>query len=109
MPAKFDPAQAMADELDLSKRMRLVGFAFAGVEPEGRGGNAAVLWAGAPAAWVIVAGEVRIRCPLCGETSSSADWRAQGMVCPWCSFHFPLTAGQYLAKRLKEIGLDHKD
>ena len=31
------------------------------VEPEGRGGNAAVLWAGAPAAWVIVAGEVRMR------------------------------------------------
>jgi cytosine/adenosine deaminase-related metal-dependent hydrolase len=31
------------------------------VEPEGRGGNAAVLWAGAPAAWVIVAGEVRLR------------------------------------------------
>ena len=33
----------------------------AGVEPEGRGGNAAVLWGGAPAAWVIVAGEVRLR------------------------------------------------
>ena len=31
------------------------------MEPEGRGGNAAVLWAGAPAAWVIVAGEVRMR------------------------------------------------
>ena len=31
------------------------------VEPEGRGGNAAVLWAGAPASWVIVAGEVRMR------------------------------------------------
>jgi cytosine/adenosine deaminase-related metal-dependent hydrolase len=31
------------------------------VEPEGRGGNAAALWAGAPAAWVIVAGEVRLR------------------------------------------------
>jgi cytosine/adenosine deaminase-related metal-dependent hydrolase len=31
------------------------------VEPEGRGGNAAVLWAGAPASWVIVAGEVRLR------------------------------------------------
>ncbi|MEY2669046.1 MAG: hypothetical protein RJA59_1684, partial [Pseudomonadota bacterium] len=31
------------------------------VEPEGRGGNAAVLWAGAPAAWVIVGGEVRLR------------------------------------------------
>ncbi len=31
------------------------------VEPEGRGGDAAVLWAGAPAAWVIVAGEVRLR------------------------------------------------
>jgi cytosine/adenosine deaminase-related metal-dependent hydrolase len=31
------------------------------VEPEGRGGNAAVLWAGAPAAWVLVAGEVRLR------------------------------------------------
>ena len=33
----------------------------AAVEPEGRGGNAAVLWAGAPAAWVVVAGEVRLR------------------------------------------------
>jgi cytosine/adenosine deaminase-related metal-dependent hydrolase len=32
-----------------------------GVEPEGRGGNAAALWAGAPAAWVVVAGEVRLR------------------------------------------------
>ena len=32
-----------------------------GVEPEGRGGNAALLWAGAPASWVIVAGEVRLR------------------------------------------------
>ncbi len=32
-----------------------------GVEPEGRGGNAAALWAGAPASWVIVAGEVRLR------------------------------------------------
>jgi hypothetical protein len=31
------------------------------VEPEGRGGNAAALWAGAPASWVIVAGEVRLR------------------------------------------------
>lgn len=31
------------------------------VEPEGRGGNAAILWAGAPAAWVIVNGEVRLR------------------------------------------------
>jgi cytosine/adenosine deaminase-related metal-dependent hydrolase len=31
------------------------------VEPEGRGGNAAILWAGARAAWVIVAGEVRLR------------------------------------------------
>lgn len=31
------------------------------VEPEGRGGNAAVLWAGAPASWVIVGGEVRLR------------------------------------------------
>ncbi len=29
--------------------------------PEGRGGDAAVLWAGAPAAWVVVAGEVRLR------------------------------------------------
>jgi len=33
----------------------------AAVEPEGKGGNAALLWAGAPAAWVIVAGEVRLR------------------------------------------------
>ena len=33
----------------------------AAVEPEGRGGNAAVLWAGAPASWVIVGGEVRLR------------------------------------------------
>jgi cytosine/adenosine deaminase-related metal-dependent hydrolase len=32
-----------------------------GVLPEGRGGDAAVLWAGAPAAWVVVAGEVRLR------------------------------------------------
>ena len=32
-----------------------------GVEPEGRGGNAAALWAGAQASWVIVAGEVRLR------------------------------------------------
>jgi 5-methylthioadenosine/S-adenosylhomocysteine deaminase len=32
-----------------------------GVVPEGRGGDAAVLWAGAPAAWVIVAGQVRLR------------------------------------------------
>lgn len=32
-----------------------------GVEPEGRGGNAAALWAGAPASWVVVAGEVRLR------------------------------------------------
>jgi 5-methylthioadenosine/S-adenosylhomocysteine deaminase len=31
------------------------------VEPEGRGGNGAILWAGAPAAWTIVAGEVRLR------------------------------------------------
>jgi cytosine/adenosine deaminase-related metal-dependent hydrolase len=31
------------------------------VLPEGRGGDAAVLWAGAPAAWVIVAGQVRLR------------------------------------------------
>ena len=31
------------------------------VEPEGRGGNAAVLWGGAPASWVIVGGEVRLR------------------------------------------------
>jgi hypothetical protein len=31
------------------------------VVPEGRGGDAAVLWAGAPAAWVVVAGEVRLR------------------------------------------------
>jgi cytosine/adenosine deaminase-related metal-dependent hydrolase len=31
------------------------------VEPEGKGGNAAVLWAGAPASWVIVGGEVRLR------------------------------------------------
>jgi len=29
--------------------------------PEGRGGDAAILWAGAPAAWVIVAGQVRLR------------------------------------------------
>ena len=33
----------------------------AGVVPEGRGGDAAILWAGAPAAWVIVAGQVRLR------------------------------------------------
>jgi cytosine/adenosine deaminase-related metal-dependent hydrolase len=33
----------------------------AGVVPEGRGGDAAILWAGAPAAWVIVAGRVRLR------------------------------------------------
>jgi cytosine/adenosine deaminase-related metal-dependent hydrolase len=33
----------------------------AGVLPEGPGGDAAVLWAGAPAAWVVVAGEVRLR------------------------------------------------
>jgi len=33
----------------------------AGVVPEGRGGDAAILWAGAPAAWVIVAGKVRLR------------------------------------------------
>jgi cytosine/adenosine deaminase-related metal-dependent hydrolase len=32
-----------------------------GVVPEGRGGDAAILWAGAPAAWVIVAGQVRLR------------------------------------------------
>jgi cytosine/adenosine deaminase-related metal-dependent hydrolase len=32
-----------------------------GVEPEGKGGNAAVLWAGAPAAWTVVAGRVRLR------------------------------------------------
>jgi cytosine/adenosine deaminase-related metal-dependent hydrolase len=31
------------------------------VLPEGAGGDAAVLWAGAQAAWVIVAGEVRLR------------------------------------------------
>ena len=31
------------------------------VEPEGRGGDAAVLWGGARAAWVIVAGQVRLR------------------------------------------------
>ena len=33
----------------------------AGVVPEGRGGDAALLWAGAPAAWVVVAGVVRLR------------------------------------------------
>jgi cytosine/adenosine deaminase-related metal-dependent hydrolase len=33
----------------------------AGVVPEGRGGDAAILWAGASAAWVIVAGQVRLR------------------------------------------------
>jgi cytosine/adenosine deaminase-related metal-dependent hydrolase len=33
----------------------------AGVAPEGAGGDAAVLWAGAPAAWTLVAGEVRLR------------------------------------------------
>jgi cytosine/adenosine deaminase-related metal-dependent hydrolase len=33
----------------------------AAVVPEGRGGDAAVLWAGAPAAWVVVAGRVRLR------------------------------------------------
>ncbi|MCX5731414.1 MAG: amidohydrolase family protein [Deltaproteobacteria bacterium] len=32
-----------------------------GVVPEGRGGDAAILWAGAPAAWVVVAGQVRLR------------------------------------------------
>jgi hypothetical protein len=33
----------------------------AAVVPEGRGGDAAVLWSGASAAWVVVAGRVRLR------------------------------------------------
>ncbi len=41
--------------------LALVEWRPSGVPPEGTDGEVALLWAGAPAAWVIVAGEVRLR------------------------------------------------
>jgi len=50
-----------AIEVGAAADLAILDWRPAGVVPEGRGGDAAVLWAGAPAAWVVVAGEVRIR------------------------------------------------
>jgi len=41
-------------------------------------------------------GEIRLRCPACGETSSMTELATQAMVCGWCDFHFPLEAGPHL-------------
>lgn len=43
-----------------------------------------------------VAGQIRVRCPGCGETTSSADLSSRAMVCPWCDFHFPVEATSHL-------------
>lgn len=40
-------------------------------------------------------GDIRLRCPACGESSSMAGLEAQAMVCGWCDFHLPLEAGPH--------------
>lgn len=47
-------------------------------------------------------GQVWLRCPVCGEASSSSALAAGAMVCSWCDFHFPLPAGARLDLLLDE-------